>query len=113
MQDDSKKRGRMSVASRTVTLRDYQNAVEGQVQAGFTFGQVEDFINACAIGEDKKAALWLSAWRRQPGMCGARSPTLRSSISRMRSHYESRPNIGAAARWVVHSSVLRRARRSL
>ncbi len=57
----------MSVASRTVTLRDYQNAVEGQVQAGFTFGQVEDFINACAIGEDKKAALWLSAWRRQPG----------------------------------------------
>ena len=33
--------------------------------AGFTFGQVEDFINACAIEEDKKAALWL--WRQQPG----------------------------------------------
>jgi len=57
----------MSVASRTVTHRDYQNAVDGQVQAGFSFGQVEDFINACAIEEDEKTALWLRAWRQQPG----------------------------------------------
>jgi len=57
----------MSVASRTVTPRDYQNAVDGQVQAGFSFGQVEDFINACAIEEDEKTALWLRAWRQQPG----------------------------------------------
>ena len=56
----------MSVASQTVTPRDYQNAVDGQVQAGFSFGQVEDFINACAIEEECKAALWLWAWRRQP-----------------------------------------------
>ena len=56
----------MAVATRTVTFRDYRNAVDGQIQAGFTFGQVEDFINACAIEEEYKAALWLWAWRRQP-----------------------------------------------
>ena len=57
----------MSVASRIVTPRDYQNAVDGQVQAGFSFGQVEDFINACAIEEEDKTALWLWAWLRQAG----------------------------------------------
>jgi hypothetical protein len=57
----------MSVASRTVTLHDYRNAVDGQVQAGFSFGQVEDFIDACAIEEDEKAVLRLRAWRQQSG----------------------------------------------
>ena len=51
----------MSVASRTLTPR--RLSERGQVQAGFSFGQVEDFINACAIEEDEKTALWLRAWR--------------------------------------------------
>jgi hypothetical protein len=57
--------GIMSVA-RTVSFQDYLNAVDGQIRAGFMFGQIEDFINACAIGEEEKTALWLWAWRRQP-----------------------------------------------
>ncbi len=56
----------MFVASGIGTLRDYHSAVDGQVKAGFTFGHVEDFINACAIEEDEKAGLWLWAWLRQP-----------------------------------------------
>jgi len=56
----------MAVATRIVTFRDYRKAVDGQIQAGFTFGQVEDFINACEIDEEHKAALWLWAWQRQP-----------------------------------------------
>ena len=56
----------MSVVSRTVSLRDYENAVAGQIRARFTFGQVEDFIDACPIEEHEKAALWLWAWRQQP-----------------------------------------------
>jgi hypothetical protein len=51
---------------RTVTFQDYRNAIDGQIRAGFMFGQIEDFINACAIGEEAKTALWLWAWRRQP-----------------------------------------------
>jgi hypothetical protein len=56
----------MSVANAPVTLRDYQSAIDGRIQAGFTLGQVEDFINACAIEEHEKTALWLWAWRQQP-----------------------------------------------
>ncbi|TMB88016.1 MAG: hypothetical protein E6J45_11820 [Chloroflexi bacterium] len=56
----------MPVATRTITFRDYWNAVDGQIKAGCRFGQVEDFINACAIEDECKAALWLWAWRRQP-----------------------------------------------
>lgn len=56
----------MSVPSRTVTLSDYQRAVDGQIQAGLSFGQVETFITACEIKEEEKAALWLAAWRQQP-----------------------------------------------
>jgi hypothetical protein len=50
---------------RTVSFRDYRNAVDHQIEAGFTFGQVEDFIDACPIDEDQKAALWLLAWLDQ------------------------------------------------
>jgi len=49
-----------------MTLRDYQRAVTNQIQAGFTFGQVEGFIDACPIGEQHKTALWLWAWAHQP-----------------------------------------------
>jgi ribosome modulation factor len=56
----------MSVVSRTVTLRDYENAVAGQIRARCTFGQVENFIDACRIEEHEKTALWLWAWRQQP-----------------------------------------------
>lgn len=56
----------MPVAKRTVTFRDYRNAVDGQIDAGVPFGQVEDFIDACSVDEEHKAALWLWAWLRQP-----------------------------------------------
>ena len=56
----------MSVASRTASVRDYRNAVDGQIEAGVSFGQVENFIDACSIDEGHKAALWLWAWLRQP-----------------------------------------------
>jgi hypothetical protein len=55
----------MSVARSTASFRDYRNAVDGQIEAGFTFGQIEDFINACALDEEQKAALWLWAWLDQ------------------------------------------------
>src|SRR5438309_10007186 len=45
-----------SRTTRTVSFRDYRNAIDGQIEAGFTLGQVEDFINACSIDEDQKAA---------------------------------------------------------
>jgi hypothetical protein len=32
------------------------------IQAGELFGVVEDTINAAALVEDQKAALWLLAW---------------------------------------------------
>jgi hypothetical protein len=45
-----------------VSLGDYQERVEGMMQAGELFGVVEDTINAAALVEDQKAALWLLAW---------------------------------------------------
>jgi hypothetical protein len=51
----------MSVARR-VSLGDYQDQVEGMIQAGELFGVVEDRINAAALVDDQKAALWLLAW---------------------------------------------------
>jgi hypothetical protein len=45
-----------------VSLDEYQNQVEGMIHAGDLFGVVEDTINAAAIEEDQKAALWLLAW---------------------------------------------------
>jgi len=56
----------MSVASKTVSFKDYRNAVDGQIEAGLSFGQVEEFIDACSIDEEHKAALWLWAWLHQP-----------------------------------------------
>jgi hypothetical protein len=45
-----------------VSLGDYQDQVEGMIEAGERFGVVEDTINAAALMEDQKAALWLLAW---------------------------------------------------
>jgi hypothetical protein len=45
-----------------VSLGDYQDQVEGMMEAGERFGIVEDTINAAALVEDEKAALWLLAW---------------------------------------------------
>jgi len=56
----------MSLDGRTVSLEDYHRAVCGQIEAGFTFGQVEDFIDACWIADEQKAALWFWAWLQQP-----------------------------------------------
>ena len=44
------------------SLVDYQEQVEGMIEAGEVFGVVEDTINAAALVEDQKAALWLLAW---------------------------------------------------
>jgi hypothetical protein len=45
-----------------VSLDDYQERVEGMIETGEPFGVVEDTINATALSEDQKAALWLLAW---------------------------------------------------
>jgi len=45
-----------------VSLGDYQDQVEGMMEAGARFGVVEDTINAATLAEDQKAALWLLAW---------------------------------------------------
>jgi hypothetical protein len=45
-----------------VSLGDYQDRVEGMMEAGERFGVVEDTINASALVEDQKAALGLLAW---------------------------------------------------
>jgi hypothetical protein len=45
-----------------VSLGDYQDQVEGMMEAGERFGIVEDTINAAALVDDQKAALWLLAW---------------------------------------------------
>jgi hypothetical protein len=50
----------------TVSLRDYRNAVAGQVDAGLMLGEVEDFIEACPLDEEQKSVLWLWAWLHQP-----------------------------------------------
>jgi hypothetical protein len=64
--DPSEVSAAMSLDGRTVSLGDYQRAVSGQIDAGFRFGQVEDFIHACPIEDEHKAALWLWAWLQQP-----------------------------------------------
>ena len=45
-----------------VSLGDYQDQVEGMIDAGELFGVVEETINAAALMDDQKAALWLLAW---------------------------------------------------
>ena len=45
-----------------ISLGDYQDQIEGMIRAGEMFGVVEDTINAAALVEDQKAALWLLAW---------------------------------------------------
>jgi hypothetical protein len=44
------------------SLGDYQDQVEGMLEAGERFGIVEDTINAADLVEEQKAALWLLAW---------------------------------------------------
>jgi hypothetical protein len=55
----------MSVASSTGSFQDCLKSVDDKIEAGFTFGQVEDFINDRPIDEQHKAALWLWAWAHQ------------------------------------------------
>jgi hypothetical protein len=50
------------MSSAPLSLGDYHDQVEGMIQAGELFGVVEDTINAAALDEDQKAALWLLAW---------------------------------------------------
>jgi hypothetical protein len=55
----------MSAASRANSLRECMKSVDDQIEAGCTFGQVEDYINARSLDEEHKAALWLWAWSQQ------------------------------------------------
>jgi hypothetical protein len=55
-----------------VSLGDYQEQVEGMMQAGELFGVVEDIINASALEEDQKAALWLLAWSSRDSLAQRR-----------------------------------------
>ena len=50
------------MSSAPLSLGDYHDQVEGMIQAGEVFGVVEDTINAAALDDDQKAALWLLAW---------------------------------------------------
>jgi hypothetical protein len=50
------------MSSSPLSLGDYHDQVEGMIQAGELFGVVEDTINAAALDDDQKAALWLLAW---------------------------------------------------
>jgi hypothetical protein len=54
------------------SLGDYQEQVEGMMQAGELFGVVEDTINAATLGEDQKAALWLLAWSSRDSLAQRR-----------------------------------------
>jgi hypothetical protein len=45
-----------------VSLGDYQDQVEGMIEASERFRIVEDTINAMPLSDDQKAALWLLAW---------------------------------------------------
>jgi hypothetical protein len=49
-----------------MSYRDYQLAVGGQVEAGLSFIEIENFIEACPIDEEHKSVLWLWAWLHQP-----------------------------------------------
>jgi hypothetical protein len=40
----------------------YRDEVEGMMEFGEPFGNIEDGINSASLGEDEKAALWLLAW---------------------------------------------------
>ena len=45
------------------TLGYHRDVVNGMMDAGESFGEVETFINeAAALDQDEKAALWLLAW---------------------------------------------------
>ena len=45
------------------TLDYHQDVVEGMMNAGEPFGEVETFIDqAAALDQNEKAALWLLAW---------------------------------------------------
>jgi hypothetical protein len=56
------RRGGCMSSTHPVSLDDYQERVEGMIEAGELFGVVEDTINAATLVEDQKAALWLLAW---------------------------------------------------
>lgn len=43
-------------------LVDYEGRIERLVCCGRPFDEVEDIIDAAALSDDEKAALWLWAW---------------------------------------------------
>jgi hypothetical protein len=53
----------MSATENGTTLSSYRNAVEGLMESGEQFGDVEDAIDAVGwLTLDQKAALWLFAF---------------------------------------------------
>jgi hypothetical protein len=71
----------MTTLDGAASFRDYRNAIDGQIEAGFTFEQIEDFIDACSVDDEQKAALWLWAWLRQRS--GARRRSAEPSLHRL------------------------------
>ena len=57
-----RERGGCMSSTHPVSLGDYQDQVEGMMEAGERFGVIEDTINTAALVDDQKAALWLLAW---------------------------------------------------
>ena len=50
------------------TLGSHRDVINGMMDAGQSFGEVETFINeAAALDQDEKAALWLFAWSFREG----------------------------------------------
>jgi hypothetical protein len=56
----------MTTLGGDASFRDYRNAIDGQIEAGLTLEQVEDFIDVCSVDDEQKAALWLWAWLHGP-----------------------------------------------
>jgi hypothetical protein len=48
-----------------MSFQNYQRAVSNQLYVGYSLGEVEGFIEASALDEEQKAALWLWAWGHQ------------------------------------------------
>jgi hypothetical protein len=42
-----------------------QNTVERMIRTGYSFEEIEAYINTTAFPEDQKSALWLLAWSYQ------------------------------------------------
>ena len=49
-----------------LTIARAEDAVDGMLIEGRSFGEIEDFISEQPISEELKSVLWLWAWAEQP-----------------------------------------------